>query len=214
MNLTLGDMIASIRNHGFSDSDEATLTALLNDAYEDIWTREGWPFKEAEADVSVTAGDDTPTMPTDFGKVIALGDNTNSIELEFWRADELQLETIGALTDTGQPLVYYFVGNTLKLYPVPDSAYTLKLKYVKTFTPLEADTDVPALPNNHRVIVLGALVSAYDMNDDTDLATRFEGRFENRLLRAREDWWVKQYDSPEFVRDIYANENTWEAFIE
>src|SRR5690348_1613800 len=141
MSLTLGDMIATIRNHGFSDADEATLTDLINDAYEDIWTREAWPFKEAQATVAVVAGDDTPTMPADFGKVLALGDDTNSTELEFWRADKLQLDTIGSLTDTGQPLIYYFIGNTLHLYPVPDTSYTLTLKYIKTFTELSADTD-------------------------------------------------------------------------
>lgn len=214
MSLTLGDMIATIRNHGFSDADSTTLTDLINDAYEDIWTREGWPFKEAEATVSVTVGDDTPTMPTDFGKVLAIGDDTNSTELEFWRADKLQLDTIGSLTDTGQPLIYYFVGSTFKLYPVPDGSYTLTLKYIKKFTPLSADTDVPDLPSNHRVIVLGALASAYDMEDDTDLAVRFEGRFENRLMRVREDWWATQYDTPEFMDDIYGNEFAWEAWLD
>ena len=214
MSLTLGDMIATIRNHGFSDADEATLTDLLNDAYEDIWTREGWPFKEAEASVTVAEGDDTPTMPTDFGKVLAVGDDTNSTELEFWRPDQLQLQTIGALTATGQPLIYYFLGNTFKLYPVPDAGYTLTLKYIKKFTPLANDTDVPDLPNNHRLVVLGALASAYDMEDDTDLAIRFEQRFENRLLRVREDWWVRQYDSPEFIQDIYGNEFSWEFFLD
>ena len=213
MSLTLGDMKTTIRNHGFSDTDDSTLTELLNDAYEDIWTREGWPFKEAETTISVVANNATPTMPADFGKVIALGDDTNSTELEFFRADELQLETIGSLTATGQPLIYYFVGNTLKLYPVPDSSYTLTLKYIKTFTPLTADTDVPALPNNHRLIVLGALVSAYDMQDDTDLAQRFEGRFENRLLRAREDWWINQYGTPEYVQDIYGSGFQWEDYL-
>lgn len=213
MSLTLGDMIATIRNHGFSDADSTTLTDLINDAYEDIWTREAWPFKTTEATVSVTAGDDSPTMPADFGKVLAVGDNTNSTELEFWRADQLQLDTIGSLTATGQPVIYYFLGNTFKVYPVPDAAYTLTLKYVKTFTPLSADTDTPALPNNHRLVVLGALASAYDMEDDTDLAVRFEQRFENRLMRAREDWWVNQYDSPQFMYDIYGNDFNWEIWL-
>jgi len=207
--MTLNDFIQSMRNHGFTDTDTATLTELLNDAYEDVWGREAWPFRDAQTTETTTAGNATLTLPTDFGKATSLVIDDLAVNLIPKRHDELLHQFSGDLTYSGLPIYYYFVGNVLKLYPVPDAVYTVTIAYVKKFTPLTSGTDEPALPSNHRIVLLGALASAYDMEDDTDLAVRFEGRFENRMQTVREEWWMQQYDKPDLVHDIYLFEDIY-----
>ena len=208
---TLNELITSMLNHGFTDIDTATLTDLLNDAYEDVWGREAWPFREGQTTEDTTAGNATLTLPADFGKALSLVIDSMSLNLIPKRLDELEHQFSGDLTYNGLPMYYYFVGSTLKLYPVPDSVYTVTISYIKSFTPMANGTDAPALPSNHRIILLGALASAYDMEDDTDLALRFEGRFENRIQTVREEWWMQQYDKPDLWHDIYTFEDIWEG---
>lgn len=207
---TLNELIQSMRNHGFTDIDSATLTELLNDAYEDVWGREAWPFRDGQTTENTAAGTATLTLPADFGKAVSLVIDDLALNLIPKRLDELEHQFSGDLTYQGLPMYYYFIGSTLKLYPVPDGVYTVTISYVKSFTPLVNGTDTPALPSNHRVVLLGALASAYDMEDDTDLAVRFEGRFENRLQTVREEWWMQQYDKPDLIHDIYRFEDIWE----
>ena len=207
--MTLNDFIQSMRNHGFTDTDNATLTDMLNDAYEDIWGREPWPFRDGQTTFDTAAGVAAQTMPADFGKVDSMSIDSLSLNLIPKRHDDLLHEFSGDLTYQAYPLYYYFVGSEVRLYPVPDSTYTVTLNYIKKFTPLVNGTDAPALPSNHRIVLLGALVSAYDQEDDTDLAVRFEGRFENRLATVREEWWMQQYDKPDLVHDMYTFEDNW-----
>lgn len=207
---TLNDMIQSMRNHGFTDTDSATLTELLNDSYEDVWGREAWPFREASTTMDTVANTATVTLPADFGKAVSLVIDSLSLNMIPRRLDSLMHLFSGELTQTGIPYYYYFVGDTMKVYPIPDGVYTITISYIKKFTPMVNGTDTPDLPSNHRVVLLGALVSAYDLEDDTDLAVRFEGRFENRLQRVREEWWMQQYDKPDLVHDIYNFEDIWE----
>ena len=207
---TLNDMILEMRNHGFEDTDAATLTDLLNDAYEDIWGREAWPFREGTATVTITGGTAQVPMPADFGKVIAFIIDNQSIVLEPKRLEEITRDYSGDLTTTGSPLYYYFIGNNVYVFPVPDSTYTGTVRYIKAFTPLANPTDTPVLPSNHRIIVLGALVSAYDMEDDNDIAARFQARFEARYQTVREEWWMRQYDRPEMHADLYMFDDIWE----
>lgn len=201
--ITLNDMITEMRNHGFEDLDTATLTSLLNDAYEDVWGREPWPFREGQADVTLTAGTASVTTPSDFGKVASIMVKDMGTNLEPMRREDIGKQFPGRLDEQDQPIWYYFIGNQLYVYPVPDTTYTLTIFYLKDFTPMSNPTDSPALPSNHRIVVLGALVSAYDMEDDNDVALRFQSRFEARLQTVREEWWMEQYDRPQTQTDLY-----------
>ena len=39
-------MISDIDDHGFEDSSEERKLAVLNDVYQDVLSREAWPFLE------------------------------------------------------------------------------------------------------------------------------------------------------------------------
>ena len=59
-------------------------------------------------------------------------------------------------TATGKPEVFYRQGNQLKLYPIPDAAYTLQYSYLAKPVKLSVNADTTALPVEwESVLVLG-----------------------------------------------------------
>lgn len=197
--MTLNDMIEELQDHGFEDTTDTRLTAFLNDAYWDIASREPWPFLEASSSaITTTAGSADITEPTDFGQVISMVIDSNGVNLMPKRADWINKTFSGALTSQGIPSYYYFIGNQIKLYPVPDATYTITLQYLSVPAALEAGSDTPILPaRHHRTLVLGALVSAYNMEDDGEQADRFERQYEKRITMMRNDLWTRQLDQPD-----------------
>lgn len=210
----VSEIITILDDHGFSDAVTQTKVDAINDAYWDVCSREPWPFLEKSASVSFTAGDDTPTMPTDFRAVLSLFIPAQSLVLQPERLDTLaknypaQLGSTAA-ADRNRPLFYYFVGNELRLYPTPDAAYTATLFYVSwpaelTSGTLEAAIMVPA--RHHRVLVSGALSHLYRQEDDPDNAMLFETQLEKRLQSMRNDVYQRQFDRPDRVVDVYGDD--------
>lgn len=202
--MKLSDMLSEMADHGFTDTTPARLKAFINDAYQDICSREGWPFLRAAKDVALTAGDDTVPTTTDIREVRSFVINSEYLTLTPIEDDELDKVYAGSLSQTGLPQYYYFEGDTtIKVYPTPDSDYTGTIRYVRIPPDLSADADTPIIPErHHRTIVLSALVSAYRMEDDAELSMVFEAQLENRLARMRRDVFIKQTDRPKTVRMI------------
>ena len=205
--MNLGQMIEEMQDHGFEDTSVQRLTGFLNDAYYDICSREPWPFLEKSTTVDTVAGTDTLSVPSDFNKALRLVIDSQAQYLEPARLDDVTSRFAGLLTNTGLPFLYYFIGDTVKVYPIPDSAYTVTLRYMAVPTELSNNDDTPILPSrHHRAIVLGALVAAYRMDDDPENAAVFEQQFEKRIATMGEDVWKKQYDRPERVYTLFDND--------
>lgn len=213
--MNLNDMKEELADHGFEDLSDTRLTAFINDAYWDIASREPWPFLEAQVtNITTTAGSADITEPSDFGQVQSIVIDSQGITLQPKRWEWINKNYSGSLTTTGLPYYYYFIGNQVKLYPIPDAAYTLTMQYLSVPTALTAGSDTPILPTrHHRVIVLGALISAYNMEDDGESADRFEKQYEKRLALMRNDLWQRQYDRPDFV-DAIADDDFYDFYYE
>jgi hypothetical protein len=151
------------------------------------------------------------SQPTDFSDALSLVINTSSIALVPIRLDDLTKRFTGNLTQPGIPSYYYFVGSQINLYPVPDSIYTIKLSYISSPVKLTAAGDTPVLPDRHaRVILLGAVASAYDMEDDTDLALKFDQKFERRIATMKYDLMTQQFDRTDTVYNLHQFDDVWD----
>jgi hypothetical protein len=200
-------MIAEIQDHGFEDTSVERITGFINDAYYDICSREPWPFLEKSTSVNTVAANDTLAVPSDFDKVLRMVIDANAQILEPARLDDVTSRFNGMLTNQALPFLYYFIGDTVKLYPIPDAVYAVTVRYLAVPTELSNNTDTPILPTkHHRAIVLGALVDAYRMEDDNENASVFEAQFEKRIATMATDVWKKQYDRPERVYTLYEND--------
>jgi hypothetical protein len=208
---TVQDIMDAMTDHGFSDTTPARKTELINDAYQDICSREAWPFLEKQATMNTVATVATPVLPTDYNDAISLIIDASQTILVPIRLDDFTKRFAGSLTQVGTPAYYYFVGQVLKLWPVPDGVYAITLSYVSTPAKLVNTTDVPLLPDRHaRAILLGAVASAYDMEDDTDLALKFDQKFEKRIATMKYDLMSQQFDRTDTVYNLHQFDDVWD----
>ena len=201
--MTIDEMFTEMDLYGFEDFDDDAKLILINEAYFDIVTREAWPFMEGLTNITQPANDDALNVPTNFQAVLSLVDSTNNIVLEPERNDVIE-KNIRIGLDSGNPTKYYFVGDTLYLYPSDNTGTTYRLYYIKspsvlTTSSLPADILIPV--RHHSIIVYGALVKAFLVNDDPQAAV-FQNMFESRYMQMRNDVWMRQYDRPERVHVI------------
>ena len=201
--MTIDEMFTEMDLYGFEDFDDDAKLILINEAYFDIVTREAWPFMEGLTNITQSANDDTLNVPSNFQAVLSLVDSTNNIVLEPERNDVIE-KNIRLNDTTGSPTKYYFVGDTLYLYPSGNTGATYRLYYIKspsvlTTSSVPADILIPV--RHHSIIVYGALVKAFLVNDDPQAAV-FQNMFESRYMQMRNDVWMRQYDRPERVHVI------------
>jgi hypothetical protein len=198
--MDVADMISDIDDHGFEDSSEERKLAVLNDVYQDVLSREAWPFLEKlDRDTNLTlTGDDSDQLEASEIIRAVLMLRVLSRALEPIRLDTF-LEAYGHRADqTGAPWFYYFVGNELHLWPIPATLPDgTTLAYIRGAEDLEADTveeDILLPREYHRdILVNGALYKLYALEDDAELASGFQRYFEEAIQRMRELAWKKQY---------------------
>lgn len=201
--MDVSEMISDLGDHGFTDSSTDTKVRMLQDAIWDIEGRRDWPFLEASLNLTFDGSDEVPTnWPADFKSVLVLKDKIVGGLLE-----PIDLTTLEELTGTnpglkGAPRFYYTEGGVVRLWPAAPATYSVRLRYLRfsaeiTSSTMESAILIPA--RHHRAIVLGALVRLYDMEDDPELAARFETHYEARIERMVNDIYRWQYDRSEYV---------------
>ncbi len=195
-------MLDEIDDHGFTDTDSIRKLAMLNDAMYDAASRDSWPHLEETLTLTFSGSSAVPSnLPADFERPVSLVRTDDRIKLtpvryeviDGWNAD---------LTQAGTPLYYYLLADQINLYPVPGASQTVRMRYIKTPAALTASTLEAAIdwPVRHqRLIVLGALQRLYDMEDDPELAVRFQQQFEQRLQLMAGDTFSRQLDRPDVI---------------
>jgi hypothetical protein len=199
--VTLDEMYDELELYGFEDFEDSQKLLLLNEAYLDVVTREPWPFLEKVLEfkvlsgttqitsggsfwinpdtnthvinptpVQITNSPGTPLVQYEVNSVLSFVDVSNDMIMTPERADVLE-KNYRILDPTGTPRHYYFVGDDMFVYP--------------------AVFLIPA--RHHSIIVYGALVKAFLVNDDPQAGV-FQNAFESRYQQMRNDVWMNQYD--------------------
>ncbi len=200
--MTLDEMYAEMDLYGFDDFETSQKLTLLNEAYFDIVTREPWPFLEKVVTVTIPSGESKVTnnanvtvsaaQITDLNSVLSFIDTTNDIVLTPERGDVIE-KTHRLGEDTSDPQYYYFIGEDLYVYPVSTGG-TYRLYYTRTPVAATSTSDTFLIPSRHpSIIVYGALVKAFLVNDDPQAAV-YQNLFESRYQQMRNDLWMQQYD--------------------
>lgn len=214
--MNVSDMMNELDLYGFDDFDSSQKVLLLNEAYLDIVTREPWPFLEKMLTITVPVGEDkitnnaaVSTNITDLASVLSFVDTTNDVVFIPERADVIE-KNARLTDDTSMPFKYYFVGEDMFVYPAISSPTTFRLYYVRvpsdlTSATLSADILLPA--RHHSIIVFGALVKAFLVNDDPQAAT-FQQMFESRYQQMRNDLWLNQYDRTDRIH-VVSDSSDW-----
>lgn len=219
--MTLDDLYDEMDLYGFEDFEDAQKLRLLNESYFDIVTREPWPFMERLVEFIAPTGttqftvdsafkirtdnntlDNSLTNPvlipyTEYtmNSVLSFIDVSNDIVMMPERGDVIE-KNYRIVSDTSTPSKYYFIGDDLYVYPAVSGDTTYRLFFLRL--PVEAtttsDTGAWFIPSRHHSVVLyGALVKAFLVNDDPQAAV-FQNLFEQRYQQMRNDIWMNQYD--------------------
>jgi hypothetical protein len=224
--VTLDDMYSEMELYGFDDFEDSQKLTLLNDAYLDIVTREPWPFLEKSVAFVAPNGVSQLTVNGEMrirtadnvldnsaslldstlyrvNSVLSFIDNKNSVVMTPERTDVVE-KNYKVNNLNVYPDKYYFVGEDLSVYPAVSGdtnyrMYFLLTPVAATYTGSDSDSDTFLLPaRHHTLIVYGALVKAFLVNDDPQ-ATMFQNMFESRFQQMRADVWMNQYDRTERV---------------
>ena len=209
---------------GVEDFEDSQKLLLLNEAYFDIVTREPWPFLEKMVQFIVPSGttqitsgsafkvrnsnntlDNSLSNPVlipytqyDVNSVLSFVDTSNDIVMMPERGDVIE-KNYRLASDTSTPSKYYFVGDDMFIYPGAAGQTTYRLYYTRIPSAATTTSDTFLIPaRHHSIIVYGALVKAFLVNDDPQAAA-FQNMFEQRYQQMRNDLWLNQYDRTERV---------------
>ena len=202
------DILDELSDHGFEDTETDRKVAAIQAAIWEVEGRRPWPFLSQAVFLNFDGSSATPTnFPATFRAAIRMKDLTNGRRIRFVRTDDFE-DMVGTRhSETGRPELYYFEDGTMKVWPVPPSGTgEVKLQQVRWSAPItassvEADILIPRY--FHRdVLVNGSLFRLFDMEDDSEIAVRFQNQFEKALADMVEAAFALQYDEPEYVHVV------------
>lgn len=186
--LRLSDVIAEVRTQ-FGDTSNTELTDAMvarwvNQAQTEIIAQNG--FNKAAATQSSVAGTQTFTLPTDVVQVESI--QFDGAALQNLSFEEANNRFRGNQLGTGTPTTWFVWGNSVYLYPVPDSVKNLTIFYVKAPNIVSSPADMLSCPDRYfNAIVEFCMSRAFAMD---------------------EDWPAQQVKSAAFDKNVRENMNT------
>lgn len=190
-----------VLSHQLSDAKYRPLTKVwLNEGQRYVFLQSDLRTEMETEDYATTPGTSTLTLPDDFARVISLRDT------DF--ADALAPIELRDFDDagpaSGRPTSYVVTGATVNLYPTPDAAYTLSLRYYKLPATMVDDTDEPELPEHYQhLLVRYALIRCFQRENDYQAASYWREEFNNDLMKLRGEAQYDLHDGPTQVPGTY-----------
>lgn len=130
MQLTMNDVFtyATTLAGGRADWSMSEKSFWANQAAVEVFNQVVHTPLEQIAYSSTSSGEQRMTLPSDFDAMISLSNLSSTV-----RAQTLEQFTgpwvDSQLTAAGTPTTYVIYGDTLELWPPPDSAYSLQMRY-------------------------------------------------------------------------------------
>jgi len=212
--MTLQEILDELDDHGFTDTGSPRKVSMLNDALQDAASRESWPFLEAQATLTFAgASANAADLPANFARPYSMIRVSDGVELEHKTVKQIDLWGQD-LTQDGMPQCWYMIAGVPYFFPRPDSSETVLTRYYRI--PTDSDADSPATEpdwptQHHRVLVMGALYRLYDMEDDPELAVRFQQLYEQRIVNMAYSLLFQQAQSPDIIITDPYFDGDWEG---
>lgn len=170
---------------------EANVNRRINRSIEALWEKiaDGSPFSvQAVDDTLVTvAGTSTVALPSDFYQLIGVDVKTGSewepaAPLDFARRNDFDRQAWSRY----QRVRYLEEGTALRLFPTPDSVYSVRVWYVPTAPELSTGTDLLNIPQGWDEWVVADVAQWYKTKAEEDISELLAKKMEvdGRILRA------------------------------
>ena len=188
---TGANLIISIRNRVNLATDDARITDanildFINAAIQDCEAQKEWPWREAIETISVTNGDNTYDPAADWKTTLSLTleDPPAVLQRRTWKWTRRL--AWGSLK--GTPVYYTDHAGVLYLYPVPDAAYTMHHRYLKTVSALASTSASVVSPDwFDQVIVTKASSYVAQKLRDSELYQMLETQYKQQIKGFADD---------------------------
>lgn len=212
MSYTCGDIVAKVqrrvRDTGYSSTE---IKDYLNDTQNDVFNEYRLPFMQAVQAYTLTAGVSDITngsgLPANYVQALDLNLTSQGREKVLTFMDTVAIDdTYPDPDDTtvnplNVPNNWYFYAETIRVYPSPDSAYTVSLRYYKKPTLLSSDADIPELPSEfEELLVVGAAYRVLQVKDNYDQAGILQNKYDEILQKLVAKYSQAQTGSPQLMR--------------
>lgn len=209
--------LQALGDYGFLDTGLNRKIEKLQSTIWDIERRKPWPFLETSLLLDFDGSSAAPSnAPTDFRAAIRARDMVTGDRLTAVRLDDADDLIRAQVSQTGDPLIYYFEGGQIKVWPIPPaSTDRVNLRYIKRSAPITDASPESAFlipPQHHETILFGALMRLYDMEDDVELAVRMQGLYEQGISLMVEDLFHPQYDLTDYIHVFDPDDWDFENF--
>lgn len=199
--MTPAEMVTEIQDFGFTDTASARMYALLNQALKEITNKRPWPWRETTTTLTFDGTNPNPSNATfNVRSVIALTNPSNGYVLLPITRQEFQKAYAQNLSDTGDPIMYYFDGPTLKVYKIPGASTTLTCNYLSFQTDVSStsvESDVLLPDEYHWLPIFLTLSRLFFKDDDLEMAKWARDEAERLEALMTQDMWMRtQYDRP------------------
>lgn len=206
--MTPQELNTELTDHGYTDSNQNI--RAINQAIRNIAYRRAWPFMEKILSLTFDGTNAAPSnSPADLRAVMKVIDTGTGRRIVFKRTDDMEEAYGSSLTQGGDPFFYYFEGTALKVWQVPASTQTLRLRYLKTVPTIvvsDPESAIVVPPDYHEAIAARALFRLALLNDDTDIAGPFKALYDELFVEMSEALLKQQYDEPEYIHVIDADD--------
>ena len=225
--MTVADIIQELADHGFGNTVPTTRQVwFINDTIWDICSRERWPFLEKSVNLTFAGGVATAAnWPSDFKAALSMVNTNIGTVVQPERQEFVDKRNALQITQAGSPIFYSFIGSggtstgdpgapgdlaVCNFWPIPLSSDTITMRYLAqhpqvTSGTIESGILIP--PQHHRAISLGTIWKCLDMEDDPNLAMRYQNLYEARIESMKRDVFMRQYDRPDRVYVIGYDDN-------
>lgn len=205
MSYTFATLRAEALAYGFTSDYTSRIGVWLNEGQHRVARRIEIRDLLVTSTTTTVAGQVAYALPSDFARLRALtrtdtGTPMDPVSIEFF--DGL----LYSPQATGAPRMYTFDGSGLNLYPTPDGAYNLQLRYYRDPPDMALDGDTPSIPPAYQDILISyAVMKAYRAEDDVQMAQFYLGEFNRGLAELASDRQFEIDDSPRQVPGTWGN---------
>lgn len=166
-------------------SDEQ-IDAVINESYQEVIELSQWPFLMAIETATLSAGAEEFSTPTAFSEVASV-----TYESDFQKVTKMRQTTIDELEElddqAGDPVYFARLNESdFRVWPVPETAFTLNIRGKLLVPNLVRDSDVPIFAEPfHPILAYRAAVKMLqEEGDDSGRAQFYQqeaGNFYSRM---------------------------------
>lgn len=201
--ITVANYQTLVRNRLDDQSYEASkLLQFLNDANREITTAQRWRFMEGVFLGNITIGTNSYALPAGFQAAInfTLTDPDANARFVSYMPYEIYDQKYPDPTALGSatPTLWTFYANSLIIGPgLPDKAYTMQLRYIKSPVTLVNTTDLLDVPDDFsEIVVLSAYRRALMTNDNFDQAQIIQQEVDEKMEAMSDRLQSRQFGEP------------------